>query len=228
MSDTFTVIESELEALEKLEKAVKAGLEDAMKAYGALKEIRDRDLYTQRGHKSFNAYLDSEWGMSKRSAYRMITAFETRERLNPLDLPVENQSIKTESQLRILSGVEDKDMADVIEEAADIASDEGSRLTAKVLSRAKEKVLGPASTSSKDASVADNPTEPTQATTSDVTQFEPEGSVESEITDPVVIRAKKKLPELIRSTRLQLGNMGFGTRFDGHLDQISQAVESVR
>lgn len=48
-------------------------------------------------------------------------------------------------------------------------------------------------------------------------RVEPEG-------DPVVERARAKVPELIRNLKLQLGNLGLGGRFDAELDAIEEAA----
>jgi hypothetical protein len=42
--------------------------------------------------------------------------------------------------------------------------------------------------------------------------------------DPVVDRAREKVPVLVRNLKLQLGNLGLGGRFDKTLDQIVEAA----
>lgn len=42
--------------------------------------------------------------------------------------------------------------------------------------------------------------------------------------DPVVERARRQIPELVRKLRLALGNLGLGGHYDGPLDRIEEAA----
>lgn len=59
--------------LERLEGAVGAGLARFREAGEALEKIRDARLYRQ-GHRTFEAYCEARWGMSRRRAYQLIEA----------------------------------------------------------------------------------------------------------------------------------------------------------
>jgi len=57
-------------------EAAKNFVESMLRIGAALKSIRDEKLYKELGHDTFEAYVESEWNMTTRHAYRYIEVIE--------------------------------------------------------------------------------------------------------------------------------------------------------
>jgi len=127
-------------ALASAEQRIKDG---AMAMAQALQMIRDKKLYASKGYDTFDNYCKTEWNYTPQWVSLQIGAAETRNRIaekcseETAAVPLTN-----ERQLRVLKDVDDAALEAVIDEAASIATEKGSKVTAAVLSRAKERVLG--------------------------------------------------------------------------------------
>jgi len=81
-------------SLAALEKIVASGV---ARARSALLEIRDRNLYRDAGFRSFSAYLEARWRISRIHGYRLVEAARVEKMLPVGNVP------KTERQLRELT-----------------------------------------------------------------------------------------------------------------------------
>lgn len=134
MSKELTVAEQS--RLKSLEAKVDAGITSSLSAGDALRQIRDEKLYRQ-DYRSFDDYLQERWGCGKRYAYRIISAFEVREKLPE---PVASK-LRTEGQLRPLTDVPDSKLEEVLDRAIEMA--DGAPMTSGLLKRAKAEVIEP-------------------------------------------------------------------------------------
>lgn len=193
--------------LVSLEATVEAGLKAGKQAWEALRQINNDQLYKERGYDSFGKYLSDEWQVDLRTAQRNIAAAATQERLalavgNDPDL----HKIKTERQLRPLLSVPNKDMKEVFDKAATMASDEGSsKITARHIEKAKNEVVvnsAPAGT-------------------------RPTGSPPS-ANDPVISGAKKRAIEHLDKLEFQLGNLGLNQPLQPSCEKIRKAVGAIK
>lgn len=74
---------SEQADLRRLEGIVQRGMQTFCEVGKALAEIQERRLY-RLTHKTFTAYCEERWGMSKSHAYRHIEVSKTIETLSPM------------------------------------------------------------------------------------------------------------------------------------------------
>lgn len=126
--------------LASAEERIKDG---AMAMAQALQLIRDQKLYTSKGYGTFEDYCKTEWSYTPQWVSLQIGAAETRNRIaDQCSEETAAVPITNERQLRVLKDVDDAALEAVIDEAAAIASEKGSKVTAAVLTKAKEKVLG--------------------------------------------------------------------------------------
>lgn len=94
MSEAITLQESS--DLVRLEKTIAQGLQTFVEVGEALAEIRDRRLYRIE-HKSFDAYLETKWKISRSRASRLIQAADVVKLLRTGNKPT------TERQARPLT-----------------------------------------------------------------------------------------------------------------------------
>lgn len=136
MSD-LSVETSELAALEK---TIERGLSNFVEVGNALMEVRDRKLYKEvLGFKTFEAYCEERWNLTRRRAYQMIDAAGATEvlgnKLHKTDGP------QNERQALALAPLKD-DEQEIVEawrEAKAAAESEGKKLTASVVRNAVQK-----------------------------------------------------------------------------------------
>jgi len=199
---------SKLSLLQTQEQLLKDGLAAQSQA---LKEIRDNKLYEAKGFSDFSSYCRDEWGYSESMVTRQIVAGNTRMRIES-NCPEETAAVPIvkEGQLRVLADVDDKALEAVIDEAAELANEKGCKVTATVLKKAKEKVLGKPATESIDK----------------LSTPAPEPSDGSGL-DAVELRAKELIADRLRSLRLQLGNLLLAQKLEPHLQAIEKAVAEV-
>jgi hypothetical protein len=77
-------------SLADLEVIVQGGLATFVEVGLALVEIRDRRLYRENGHDSFEAYCRDRWGFSRQHAHRLIEGARVAELVSPAgDVPTE-------------------------------------------------------------------------------------------------------------------------------------------
>src|SRR5437763_15472939 len=69
------------ERFAELEATVERGLEAYIQTGLALAEIRDTRAYLLAGYASFNAYLESRWSWSRRTAFNLLRAAAVAEDL---------------------------------------------------------------------------------------------------------------------------------------------------
>ena len=81
MSTEMTSIE--LAQLERAEARIEKGMKTFVDDGEALAEIRDNKLYVE-DHKTFEAYCDKRWSMSKPYAYQVIAASEATTRVSAM------------------------------------------------------------------------------------------------------------------------------------------------
>lgn len=101
-----------------------------------LRRVRDARLY-RVDFKSFDEFVRVDLGYTAKYAHRMIQALGTKELVDSVDIPDASQ-IDNERKLRELSGLPQKEIAEVINEASAIAGDEP--ITHRHLKQARERV----------------------------------------------------------------------------------------
>jgi len=74
-------ITSERQELERLEGVIKDGERPRRKAIGALREIRQRDLYKSAGYATFDDYVEQRWGRTRQWATQEINVLRVVELL---------------------------------------------------------------------------------------------------------------------------------------------------
>ncbi len=124
MQTTNTLLESEYATaqldvaersrLQELELIVEHGLQTFYEVGKALEEIREQKLYRET-HKTFEAYCQEKWGITKRRAYQFIDAAEIMENLCT---NVHNSLVK-EYQIRPLKGLPAELQIEIWQEAVD-------------------------------------------------------------------------------------------------------------
>ena len=124
MQTTNTLLESEYATaqldvaersrLQELELIVEHGLQTFYEVGKALEEIGEQKLYRET-HKTFEAYCQEKWGITKRRAYQFIDAAEIMENLCT---NVHNSLVK-EYQIRPLKGLPAELQIEIWQEAVD-------------------------------------------------------------------------------------------------------------
>lgn len=124
MQTTNTLLESEYATaqldvaertrLQELEFIVEHGLQTFYEVGKALEEIREQKLYRET-HKTFEAYCQEKWGITKRRAYQFIDAAEIMENLCT---NVHNSLVK-EYQIRPLKGLPAELQLEIWQEAVE-------------------------------------------------------------------------------------------------------------
>lgn len=136
MSEALVTQKAELA---ELEKTIERGLSNFVEVGNALLEVRKQKLYKHvLGFKTFEAYCEERWNLTRRHAYRMIDAAETSQILWPTG---HNSETPSERQLRELAPLRD-DEQEIVEawrEAKAAAESEGKKLTASVVRNAVKK-----------------------------------------------------------------------------------------
>lgn len=130
-SQTGLLNASEQSDLDRHERVIEAGLNTYIEVGTALLDIRQRRLYRQQ-HKTFEAYCQKRWGMSRSYASRQITAAEIVTNLLPIGnkIALDGYSLPVnEAQARALATVPADQQAEVWREAVDTAS--SGKVTAK-------------------------------------------------------------------------------------------------
>ena len=125
-------------------RLLKARVDKAIESHNAggeaLLEISETRLYRET-HKTFEAFVFENWGLSRSRAYQIIDASKSAARLSTIvDKTPSAAGIKTESQHRELRDVSDRNLPKVIESAAAMAATENKPITAKHIKAAKESI----------------------------------------------------------------------------------------
>ena len=126
--------------LDSLEKTIERGLSNFVEVGNALLEVKKRKLYKHvLGFKTFEAYCEERWNLTRPRAYQMIDAAATTQVLsNLLD---KNDGPDNERQTLALAPLKD-DEQEIVEawrEAKAAAESEGKKLTASVVRNAVQK-----------------------------------------------------------------------------------------
>ena len=100
--------------LQELEFIVEHGLQTFYEVGKALEEIREQKQYRET-HKTFEAYFQEKWGITKRRAYQFIDAAEIMENLCT---NVHNSLVK-EYQIRPLKGLPAELQLEIWQEAVE-------------------------------------------------------------------------------------------------------------
>jgi len=91
-----------------------------------LKHVRDEKLYRQGGHKTFEAFVDAEFGVSRIRAYQLISDFDVRQNVkNSLHQP------RNVGQTAELAKLPPEQQADAWEEVVAESESTGEKITAK-------------------------------------------------------------------------------------------------
>lgn len=112
-----------------------------------LRHIRDNKIYKQSGHKSFEAFIDVEFNLSRRRAYELISDYEVRANLcasGAQNLPA------TERATRPLAKLPADEQADAWEEVVIDSETTGKKITAKKVEQVVAKRKGAASSPHKE------------------------------------------------------------------------------
>lgn len=97
----------EITALKYAEDQIEKGLQSFIEIGAALKQIQENKLYRAQ-YLTFEAYLESRWGMSREQGYRNISAATVAKNLLPIgNIPT------AESQVRLLSPLSEDEQRQV-------------------------------------------------------------------------------------------------------------------
>lgn len=223
------ITESPAEALLRCEESLLRLEQASMEAAAALREIHNLRLYAEKGYETFDLYVRQEWGIHRSRAYRLMSAHDTRVRIEHL-VGDDAATISTERQLRELSGLSDGEIVDVIKTAK--RDMRGKKLlTAGSLQRARRAVTG--STSNKRGDDTPPP----------VVQMSPNGRHEEDFgvgedqpavlpmdgveSDGVVARAKRVGLECVERLELQLSHLGLRGKWEAVLADLYSDIRSA-
>ena len=124
----------ESKRLVALERKIEQGMTTFVEVGQALMEIRDLRLYRVE-YKTFEAYCQEKWGMSRPRVYQLIGAASTAEHLSTfVDKPV-----KTEAQARPLTKLPREKQPEAWAKAVEIA--DGEQPTARQVEQAVRQTL---------------------------------------------------------------------------------------
>lgn len=91
-----------VESLPELEARIERGLQTFVEVGTALLEIRDRRLYREGGHQTFEDYCQTRWGFSKTHANRLVGAASVVGTLTPIGVtPPTNEAQARELALLV-------------------------------------------------------------------------------------------------------------------------------
>lgn len=150
---TEMITVTERSRLVELELVIDQNIQSLERIRDALFEIRDQLLYRE-GYGTFAVYVETRFGKSVGHVYRQIAAAATSERLGVV-APEHNGKLKNERQLRVLTGLDDDEVREVMDMASDTAADPDNMSaahldrTARVV-KAKRQKAEPAMTASPD------------------------------------------------------------------------------
>lgn len=114
-------------ALERNERIINEGKDTFVKVGLALLEIREKRGYKLRGFDNFESYCDSQFGFSRRHAYRLMDAAET-----VIDIKSVSPGVTIESE-RQARAVQEMGKKNFIEKAqAALATSEPAKALTKV------------------------------------------------------------------------------------------------
>lgn len=122
--------------LDKHEAIIEHGLKTFVDVGRALLSIRDSKLY-RNDYSTFENYCRDRWGMTRRSANRMIAAHGVVENLGPM-----GPSPNSERQARPLTQLPPVEQPAAWQRAQEIASDNG-KMTAAVVQQAVDEIKPP-------------------------------------------------------------------------------------
>lgn len=129
MSTALTQAESL--SLKAHEGVIERGLNTFVEVGNALAAIRNERLYRD-SHKTFEAYCQERWGMSRPQAYRLIESAEVLSSLSPI-----GDKITTESQARELAKLSPEQRPEVYREA--VATAPNGKVTAKHIAETRDR-----------------------------------------------------------------------------------------
>lgn len=115
----ITFVTSEAIQLREYETVIERGLSTFMDVGEALLAIRDKRLY-RNTHSTFEDYCQHRWGFTRQHGNRLISAFETAKRLEPIgSIPASESHIRPLTQL-------DPDEQDEVWQRANETAPEGN------------------------------------------------------------------------------------------------------
>lgn len=127
------LVPAEAARLAELKAIVTDGLNTFVTVGRALAEIRDSRLY-RATHGTFEAFCESQWGLTRTRAYELISASETVESMSGIP---DIEPPKNETQARELRGLLPDTAAEVMRKAHD---DTAGRVTASAIRDARRAV----------------------------------------------------------------------------------------
>jgi len=140
MELTTQLTPDESTALQGHEATITANMDSAMTLWAAIRAIKDGRLY-RASHKTFEAYCEAKFGMSKSRARQLIQASAITEQLPSVLVTIGNQI--NERQARELAKVEPEKRVEVLEKAQNTAKVTGKPVTAKAIKEAAAEVVAP-------------------------------------------------------------------------------------
>jgi hypothetical protein len=130
-----TLRPEERSRLAELEPVVKAGMANFVVVGKALLEIADSRLYRER-YSTFKEYVEAEYDMSARHAYRLCEAATVVKSLPPNVTKL----VTNENQARALGDVPSESRTKTLKQAAKDATAKGEKLGAAHITRAADKI----------------------------------------------------------------------------------------
>lgn len=136
MKDIITT--QEATRLKGLEKTIAKGIATVWKVAEALTEIKESRLYRAK-YKTFEEYCAAKWNFTKRRAYQLIEAGETRDSL-PENV---KQSFPNAKQLNALAKIPKEGRAEAAKVIIDSVKQSGQKLTAAVIEAHSARPISP-------------------------------------------------------------------------------------
>jgi hypothetical protein len=129
--------------LDELEQTIERGLTHFVEVGNALLNVRDEKLYKHvLGYKTFEAYCQARWNLTRPRAYQMIEAAEVTnvlsKNLDKNDLSPNEHQARELGQLKRLAE-DEQEIVEAWREAKQAAELEGTNLTASVVRNAVKK-----------------------------------------------------------------------------------------
>lgn len=133
------LMESRRKEHEELCKLVDIELKRFLTQGETLRKIKELEVYKET-HKTFEAFVQSRFGIDRTYAHRLIDAAEVNQNLLPIGNKTELP--KTESQYREVAKAPAEKQAEVVRKAAEKAAEENRQPTAKDYKAAVKQVVG--------------------------------------------------------------------------------------
>jgi hypothetical protein len=133
---------SEKGELRKLETTIEKGMQSFFEVGSALMKIRDSRLYRDQW-KTFEAYCEDRFDLSRRRAYQLIESVKTVERVDLCTSGTQksvSDIIPTERAARAIAQVPEQELQEVLDEVVEQHKTTGEPVTAKTIKEAAKKV----------------------------------------------------------------------------------------